>query len=188
MNRLWVLIPILSVAVPACKTDDGGDNGTIGSDACPDRIRDTLGFEYGYDCDSAELEVIAESPPAPMCSSPDVAVFRLRPTRGMLRICYFQAEPGATSGTTSADQCRPIACTDRDECPGGFPCVGGVCRVEPLELGEDSAFALCLADIPWPEMCSFDALHPDFAERIEPLLNACPDDGPSCMLPPECPQ
>jgi len=53
---------------------------------------------------------------------------------------------------------------------------------------EDSAFALCLSDIPWPETCSFDALHPDFVDRIDPLLEACPDDGDFCALPPECPR
>jgi hypothetical protein len=188
-DRPWVLIIVaLSVVLQACPSDDGESDGEIGAPACPERLRDTLGFEYGYDCDGFELSTVVESPTPPMCSSPDVAVFRLRPGPNMPRICYFQAEPGATSGTTSADACRPLACTSRGDCPGGYPCVRGICRIDPLPLSEETVFALCFADIPWPQMCSFDAFHPDFADRLEPIIEACPDDGDSCTLPAECPE
>jgi hypothetical protein len=179
----------MSCVLQACPSDDdgGGSSSELGEEACPERVRDTLGFEYGYDCDAFELSIVAESPEPPMCSGPDVAVFRLHPALGMPRICYFQTEPGSTGGTTSADACRPLACASREECPGGFPCVRGICRVEPLTLTEDSAYALCFADIPWPEQCSLDAFHPDFLERIAPLMEACSDDS-SCAFPSECPQ
>lgn len=189
MKRLRILIAILSCALSACPSDDDASDGEIGEEMCPERLRDTLGFEYGYDCGELELTVVAESPTPPECTgSEEVAVFRLHPTEGMARICYFQTEPGGTSGFTSADACRPVACASRAECPGGAPCVRGICRVDPLELTLDSALALCLADIPWPEQCSFDAAHPDFADRFDPLMESCPDDGETCTLPPECPQ
>lgn len=177
----WTMISALAL-LSGCDPE-GDEQAGFG---CPERVRDSLGFEYGYDCDN-DLDLIAgtASPELPACGESTVE-FTLHPSEGLLRICYFQHDPGTTGSIVSADRCRPVACDSRADCPGSFTCVDSICRIGSSELSFDDILAICLAPVPWPAQCGFDAAQASGQDRIEAFLSACPDDDEPCELPPQC--
>ena len=175
-----VWITACSLTLGGCPSDDGG-----GGEGCPEHVRDSLGYEYGFDCENAELVGVERSPEPPACDDATVT-FRIHPSDDMLRVCYFVQEQGGTGSWTSASNCRPVACDSSADCPSNYPCTDSMCW-RRRTTAFDEVLAACLAPIEWPAQCSQDAFDPAFEARLAALTTACPeDDEEPCALPAEC--
>lgn len=88
-------------------------------------------------------------------------------------------------------QCRPIVCTDDDDCPRHehARCVEGRCARESEPWTEVDVIALCLAEVARasPDCAEWDA-HLFEAERLAagPVTRHCPGGGEACTAPIDC--
>jgi hypothetical protein len=180
-NAAWIAVTLLVLS--ACPTVN--HDPAKGEETCPHRLRDTLGFEYGFDCETYDVVPIKESPAEPACEGGRTK-FGLYPTDSMLRVCYFIEVDGEDGSTVSAEQCRPIACDSRGDCAGIFPCIDSICQSDSSSTDYEDVLAMCLSPIAWPAQCQGELLAPAFLTRLNALDEACPDYHQPCDRPAEC--
>lgn len=184
----WLALLLCASWTIACRgDDDSGENDASSAARCPERISDSLGNEFGYDCDEPfEVALLPSSPQPPDCEDGE-SFFRVHPSERLLRICYFEGDP-ESSGSTSADRCRPLACGAQADCPGAADCRNGLCQFSSAEITGEDALVLCLADVQWPTACYELGAHPDLNARIAALEACLEDDEAPCEVPAICRQ
>lgn len=170
----------------ACFESDGSDDASGRGPRCPDRITDTAGGDFVFDCDAPGAAFAERRTPS--CSGEETLFFRLHPSERLLRVCRFEGDP-ERFGNVSADDCRPVACTTSADCPNPYACRAGICQIpsQPV-LGED-ALVLCLSDTAWPDdPCLPIGTDPKLPAKLAALDACLEDDEAPCQVPSICKQ
>jgi hypothetical protein len=122
----------LAAVAAACRAPGYGPGDN------PTRVRDVTGVEFGWDCDlnGCEIRSLAATPPPDACAATDT------PNYGWSWGRYFEVcsvcdrNDDSYTFTTTAGQCRLLACATSMDCPVIFEvspvdvyeCVGGLCE------------------------------------------------------------
>ena len=166
----------------------------------PDKIRDSTGLEFGWDCSESTLCDLSSAPA--ISSSCDLPVWG-RSWGRFYSLCSACGLP--SGGWASVDfQCRPVACDSDGDCPqiaarasdsdaireDIYECVEGLCQNadtarHPRDaLRSSDASLLCYANVGREETRFFAS--PAVLLREPALMEACPISADTCVLPAVC--
>jgi hypothetical protein len=180
----------------------GGYERLYGPEDNPSSLRDVAGVEFGWSCDDRGCVVtqLPATPPPDPCGDPTAAAYSFSWGR-FFRICSVcLARQEGIHWSTTAGQCRILACDSDDDCPAlyewspesRYACANGLCQ-----NSDEARFpraATTRFDV--EDLCF--AMHPraDTAQPFSPTTQdvlaaveaACPGAGPSdpCPLPAGC--
>lgn len=167
----------------------------------PTMLMDASGGVFGWACtdEGCRIQTVAGTPPPADCGPG-------RPVWGLswgpyFEICTACSFSDSGSWSTTAGECRILACEVDADCPvlfryvdePRFVCMNGLCRNDDLArfprdapLDRRALERLCLAEVPREETLS--PLTPRSVEILAAIDAACPprpETGP-CTLPPTC--
>ncbi len=166
----------------------------------PQKLRDSTGLEFGWDCSESTLCDVTSAPA--ISSGCELPVWG-RAWGRFYQFCEACASPSGAWAAVSF-QCRPVACDSDIDCPqiaaraddsdaireDIYECVEGLCqnadttRHSRDPLRSSDAALLCYANVGREETQFFES--PAVRLREPALREACPISTETCVLPAVC--